>query len=393
MPPETANGPVDLDAKLDELARQFGFTFGRRPLDQLRGPKMIADRKLTELALFLKLDEAAKQQAARAELLGGAAFEGAQPTPEEMAAFRPGRPVSGLLGARPTPGVPEGTVDPALAAELQSELRAEELNRAAERNAPAVGKLQQQLLTKDAGFDLNNLALSRLHQAQAGGAELRRGALAKLLENPDIDPLLAADVAQNKDVFKPQRVKVKHRDGREVYYDARPTLAGGYTYSPALDEAGAPLQVPITASASAPTALQKNAQFVARVLFAGDADAERKSVELLTRLKGKASTDAWSDLTREVARMQYGRYARDPQRLYEKTAEIWRVARPGEPIPTEPPPAAAPPPTGGAPAPSEPGAGAGQDVYSQARAAIAKGANREAVKQRLKQMGHDPSKL
>jgi len=337
--------PLSFDERLAELARKLGFNFEAAPLDVIRPPERIAERKAAELKLFLTARAAAAQQDARGQLLGETAFAGAAPTPQETAAYKPGQPFAAQTRAVPTPG-PEGTVDPGLEAELQSELRAEELDRAAGRNAPAIAKAQRQLLMKDAGFDLANVALARLREAHAGMAETRGTALGDILGNPDLDPLLGADIAQNKAVFKPQRVKVKRRDGKEVYYDVTPNLAGGHDYQPALDESGEPLQVPTSAAGNAPTALQKNTRFLAGALFAGDPDAVEKAATLLTQLKGKSPGDAWESLVREVSKMNFGRYARDPQRLYQKTAEIWRVARPNEPLPMEAPlPAPAAPTT------------------------------------------------
>ncbi len=332
---------------LDRAAEAYGFKFRNKLGDPIFGPDY-RDR-LKQLEAVTKAAALLRQAEARKELLGGVALAGTDATPEERAAFVPGRGVQTPL-AEPTAGLAEGTVDPALAGELAGELRAEELNRTAARNAPALATVQQQLRLKDAGFDLNNLALARLHGAQADTADLRRQAVERIANDPNADPLLVADLAQGKPMFKPQRVKVRHTDGREVYYDATPRLAGGYDYTPAVDAAGQPLRVPASASGDRPTALQKNAAFIASTMFAGDEDGELKAVEMLTRLKAKSPTEAWAALTKEVSKMNYGRYARDPQRLYEKTAELWRVSRPMEPLPVAAP--------GPAPAPTAPAGGA-----------------------------------
>jgi len=389
--------PPPFDERLDELARQMGFTFQASPLDVIRGPKQIADRKAAELKLFLQARAAAAQQDARGRLLGETAFAGAGPTAQETAAYKPGQPFEAQYRAVPTPG-PEGEVDPGLAAEMQSEMRAEELNRVAGRNAPATANLQRRLSLKDAGFDLNNVALARLHDAQAGMAETRAAALGDILGNPDLHPLLGTDIAQNKPVFKPQRVKVKRRDGKEVYYDATPNLAGGQDYSPAMDDNGEPLQAPVSTSGSGnATALQKNTRFLAGAMFSGDPDAVEKAATLLTQLKGKSAKDAWDSLVREVAKMNLGRYGKNPERLYQKTAEIWRVARPGEPLPMEAPlpPAAVATSTAAQPKAATAGGSAfrSTDIYSQARAAIAAGKDPAAVRAKLKELEGDPSKL
>jgi len=305
-----------------------------------------------------KRAEEARQRAIALIALGSA-----NPTAAELRGFTPGVPIDpqrNVTGSTATPGLelPEGVADPALVPDLQQELRNEELQRATRQNAPAVGKFRQSLAFADAGLNENTIAQAQVHRAQAAEQEARNIPLAETLANPDANPLLKLDVANRRDVFQPKLVKVKRKDGAEVYMHETPTLSGTPTYSAALDENGEPLRVPVSASprgaaGPAPTALQKNAAFLARVMFADDPDAEKKAVAMLTTLKGKAPGEAWDSLTREVSKMSFGRYAKDPQRLFEKTAEIWRVARPMEQIPAEAPgvpmpsPAAAAAPSAG----------------------------------------------
>lgn len=295
---------------------------------------------------------------ARRRALALIAFGGADPTDAELQGFTPGVPLDSqrnVTGAAATPGfsAPEGIADPALAADLQQELRNEELQRAAQRNRPAVTQFRTSLSLQDAGLNENNVAQARVHAAQAADQEARNAVTGDVLANPEANPLLKIDIAQKRPVFEPKLVKVRRQDGTEIYMHETPTLSGQPTYGPALDEDGQPLRVPPSASAAgpAPTALQKNAAFLARVMFAEDPDADKKAVAMLTSLKGKAPAEAWDSLTREVSRMSFGRYAKDPQRLYEKTAEIWRVARPMEMIPAEAP-AGQPPAPNAAAAPT-----------------------------------------
>lgn len=345
------------DEELDRLAAKVGFQFKAGWDDFLYTDAEKATKKANALFQFIDVKKRADTGDARAQLLGGTAFAGANATPEEISAFKPGRPLDRSTRPDPTPGLPEGTVDPALEADLQTQLRDEELNRAGTKNAPQVEAINRSLLMHDAG--LNEAAIAqaratgqheRLYGAQADITTARRDALQNVLADPNLDPLLKNEIAQNKISFKSQRVKVQRKDGTVGYYDSTPNLSGGYDYTAAVDEAGNPLTAPAGVGAGdRPTALQKNAAFIARVLFADDPDAEQKAVTMLTQLKGKSPRDAWAVLTQFVAKLDYGTYATNPEDLHNKTAELWRVSRPGEPIPASVRPT---PPTGAAAAPA-----------------------------------------
>lgn len=265
---------------------------------------------------------------ARRRAIALLALEGANPTDAELDAYRPGQRIDSLRG---TTGA-SPTADPAGAvADLQAEMRNEELQRAADQSAPDVAGMRRNLAFKDAGLDENNLATARYHGALAAEQESRRKVIEEALSAPNANPLLRVDIANKKDVFKPTLVKVRQANGKDVYMNQTPTLGGTYTFEPALDDAGNPLQAApsATAAGGGPTSLQKDAAFMSRVLGIPLADA----VQQLRTLKGKAPEEAWAATVRQVAQMSYGRYARDPKKLYEKSSEIWQVARPGESVP------------------------------------------------------------
>lgn len=174
-------------------------------------------------------------------------------------------------------------------------------------------------------------SLARDRRANAQEQELRNNALQGILENPEIDPLTQATVANKASTFKPQRVKVKRRDGQTVYMDATPQINGGFKYTPANDAQGAPLQVPPTSTG----AIEKDAELFSRVLGMDTKKATRLALSLRQHLKTAAPDEAWAKLVSEVSRMQFNRYAKDPKRLYDKVAEIWSVKFPNRPIPAE----------------------------------------------------------
>lgn len=295
----------------DSLAAEFGFAFERAPLDFLRPPGMIAERKGKELELFLKAQQAARAEAARREILG----------PESV--------TEGTVGASPTED-PEGAI-----ADLRVELGNEERQRAIETDPMARG-LRRQLKAREAGLDPANVELARSREALADIAGYRRDAIEGALAQPDLDPLLALDITAGKTIAKPELFRAKRRDGSVGWFTRTRNLAGGYDYAEATDPEGNPLLVPdpgMAGGADRATALQKNTGFLAQTLGISRHDA----AVMLTQLKGRPPTEAWDSLTRTVLSLNYGRYARDAQRLYEKTAEVWRVARPGEPVPPPPP--------------------------------------------------------
>jgi len=322
------------DDALERLADSFGFRFNRSLFDIFNTREEIAARKLAELKTFATAQAAARSEEARRALMGDA------PALNE-----------GTTGASPT-------TDPAgAAADLQRELRNEELQRAAAD--PRLQAYRPMQTLKEAGIDPAAAELARLRGAQADVLEARRDAILEVAGQAE-DPLLKADILSGKTTFKGQRVKVKGKDGQWRYYDATPNLAGGYDYQLATDELGDPLTAPELGGGRGgggdrPTALQKNVAFVARQLWPGDPEAERKATVLLTQLKGKSDEEAWAELVRHVSTMSFGRYSRDKQRLYEKTLELWRVARPGKPSPP-PPEEPLAPAAAGTPAPAAPGA-------------------------------------
>lgn len=236
-------------------------------------------------------------------------------------------------------------------------------------------------------------ASARLHDAQAEQAAARLQAIRNL--PPETDPLLRADAYAGKDVFKPERVKVRRADGSEVYMDAIPSASGGFTYRPAQDSAGAPLLVPPSASAGGEDLYARRAGYIARTLQIPEASA----LQMLLTTREDSPATAWAKAGRLAAQADFGLHARDPARLRAKTEEIFGVMYPELAAPTQG--AEAPPPSA-APAPAAPPAAAGAampanaaapTLLTQARAAIARGAPRAAVEDRLRRMGVDPAGL
>lgn len=206
----------------------------------------------------------------------------------------------------------------------------------------------------DGGYDPMKILGARLQQGQLDDQAARLNALHKVLNDPTLDPTLAADVANKRKVSDatPTLVKVRRRDGSEVYYNQRRRgVSGEFDYTPATDaSSGQALAVPTSPGAGEQlTTLQKDTAFIARTLNISSEDA----VRLKLALKTKSPQEAWADTVRAVMTMEHGRYSRQPDRLRQKAQEIWSVARPGEPIPQlAAPTPAAPAPAGPAQVPA-----------------------------------------
>lgn len=238
------------------------------------------------------------------------------------------------------------------------------------------------IVTKDAGYDPANIAQAELRGIQATGAQYdadkkryeaedsrrRTEAVGRVLDDPTIDSLLAADVAQKKEVAEPGRlVKVRDRSGKDVYYrERRRGVSDQFDYVPATDAGARPLQIPPGEGGGGgeETSEQRNIRNRARIIRRmnpnmTEAEAEIAAYQQIAALKGKAPEEAWAQLVTSLSSAQYGRYSRDPQKLRAQAELVWSVARPGEPIPETPPPpvipaaaaAAVPPPGAIAPPP------------------------------------------
>lgn len=347
-------------------------------------------------------EEQKQREAKRKRLLAAAALSGLNPSEQELAEFDPGSGVDPLRGV--TGNNPE--------ADLQAELRNEELNRAAEDNSPEVRAMRMALLMNDLGLDPSKFSDSRMtdtrreallaaleeldaeQRANAankldvsstrsdggrlynrfGGAEFldiapdvraladkrgaeedaaaalaaeRRASTAdtnlrlQALEGvlPELSPLQTADAANKNTLNKRgERVKVRQKDGTERFYEAIPQPGGTFRYVPIEDDAGAPIES--EPSPGEGTALAKDTQLISELLDIPPNEA----IMFKLQTGRKPPTEAWSDLIGRLVSKSYG-VTPKPEKLREEAAKIWKVMRPGVPIPETTPenaPAGAP---------------------------------------------------
>lgn len=237
---------------------------------------------------------------------------------------------------------------------------------------------------------------TRLHGLQGDALQARLDAIRAL--PTDVNPLLRVDAAGGKDVFKPERVKVRKPDGTEVWMNATPNLQGGFDYSPALGPDQQPLMVPASSGSGGDDLYARRARYIASTLQI----PEDQALNMLLTTKGDSPANAWAKAVRAASQADFGRYARDPEKLKVKALELYGVMYPDLPPPGDGQPAAGPAPrqAQGTPAarpaatPAQPAAAPSPAaVLAQARAAIAQGAPRAAVEARLRSMGVDPGGL
>ena len=242
-------------------------------------------------------------------------------------------------------------------------------------------------------------AQGRLHAAQADQAEMLAAARRDLLSNPNAPELLKLDaLGGNHQLFKGSLVKVRKQDGTEVYMRETPTVSGGFDYTPALGPDDEPLLVPVLGGGERKTALEHNAQLLANTYKLPFEDA------LTLARQGKGQTDAqiaqgrwkaaWTEAGKDVRAM--GKPDQQRAIAIERYRAAWGVEPPFELIQSgSGATAAAPQRAGRAVNPAAPAAGQPSPaaVLADARAAVAKGAPREAVAARLRSMGIDPAGL
>ncbi len=225
-------------------------------------------------------------------------------------------------------------------------------------------------------------ALTDLHRAQASDQRFRTEGLMEIAQEP-MSPTLLADMLQDKSVHKPERVSARMRDGTQQVLHAVPNLQGGFDYQPATS--GGQSIASLFDSGEA-TALQKDAEYVARVLGM----PLDQAVTFLNQSRRKAPEEAWSELVARLVSAQ-GNTFKTPEDLRTKAAELWTIMQAGPAAGARVPASAQPAPK--APMTSDTRAPGAEALYDQARRALRAGASEAGVRARLRAQGLDPSKL
>ena len=207
----------------------------------------------------------------------------------------------------------------------------------AQQNRDALSRIIPQLPITQQVDALGNKSITApastagLNTAKTNLVQLRTNALRGVLDNPALDPLISADVANDKSVADTQRVKVQQKDGTEAFYDARLNIDGSFSYTPATGKSGEPLRIKPSASGDGRTSLQKDTAFI-QDIFGIDAT---EALKLKLELKTKSPEEAYSALVVKLATANFGRLARDSEKLKTAAAKVWQVSRPGVPVPVD----------------------------------------------------------
>lgn len=225
------------------------------------------------------------------------------------------------------------------------------------------------------------IATTPVGTAQMGADQARAGASEAAGRASDASARLRDTERRNAGALPPNgRIKAKRPDGTVGWFDAVPGVNGQVVYKPSLGPDGQPLAADSTADNA--TSEEQNIKNRARILGID----EKAALETLMQRVDPSEREAIRQLGMQLLRDPYAgaKYAKDPALLekavQDQLATFDRIAaaRAGVSLPAAP----------AAVAPAQP---AGDNpLYAEARDAIARGANKDAVNARLKQKGLAP---
>ena len=155
---------------------------------------------------------------------------------------------------------------------------------------------------------------------------VRNEVLADLLTNENTPGLMKVDAINDKQLFKPERVKVEGADGKETYFDAVPNLSGGFDYTPAKDSSNQPLKI---APSSSETSLAKNIQLMKNYGYSGG-----EALQILTSTRRKTSSQLWEEFVKQASSSPSTGYGANKGKVQTVATELFQIARPGEEIPS-----------------------------------------------------------
>ncbi|MCW7555521.1 hypothetical protein NX722_23440 [Endozoicomonas gorgoniicola] len=156
--------------------------------------------------------------------------------------------------------------------------------------------------------------------------EMRNQVLADFLTNGNVPGLMKVDAANNKSLFKPERVKVEGADGNATYYNATPNLNGGIDYTPAQDNNGQPLRIAASESA---TSLEKNIELMKDYGYSGG-----EALQILTSTRRKTSSQLWEEFIKQASTSPSTGFGSNPEKVKQFATELFTIARPDESIPS-----------------------------------------------------------
>ena len=166
-----------------------------------------------------------------------------------------------------------------------------------------------------------------LAKTKADEAKSRLDVTTKALDNPELHPLLAVDIAQNKPVFDAQEVTIEGADGKTRQGMARLTPTGDYVGTVIKDATGQPLNIPPESGDSA--TLQKAKEMVQY----GRAENIKEALTILTSTLSDTPEKAWTKIVNDNTKNPFTGKRLPGNEIISNAIEQWTLARPGESFP------------------------------------------------------------
>ena len=167
-----------------------------------------------------------------------------------------------------------------------------------------------------------------LAKNKADEAQTRLDVVTQALNNPELDPLLGVDIANNKTVFGSSKVEIEGKDGKTRQGMARLTPSGNYVADTITDlTTGQPLIIPAESGDSA--TLQKAKEMVQY----GRSPNIKEALTTLTSTLTDTPEKSWAEtVTRNTHDRVSGRRLPDNE-VASNSIRDWALAHPGEPFP------------------------------------------------------------
>lgn len=171
---------------------------------------------------------------------------------------------------------------------------------------------------------------TRLEKTRTEDAALRLSTVKNLLDNPEIHPLLAADIAQDKSVFKGERIKVDDGKGNLTESYAVLTPSGLMKGNPITDKAtGEPLKIPPESKGGESSKLQQARELVKH----GRAKDLNEALTILTSTLADAPAKAWSKIVDENSKKDFTGNQPKKEKILSNSITQWIMGRQGKPFP------------------------------------------------------------
>ena len=168
----------------------------------------------------------------------------------------------------------------------------------------------------------------RQDEIKADDAQIRLDTVEGLLGRGDIDPLLAADISQNKAVFDAKEVEIEGEDGKRHKAFANLTPSGNYVHATVEDKKGQPLVIP--PESGKPTADMQNTKYYAELWGMTEAEASK----ILKSRTTDTPEEAWAKIVNSKSTNRFGNNVK-PYDMLKNSLMIWNTARQGQALPID----------------------------------------------------------